>query len=320
MQDPSLSHATDAPVRNLLGTPGAIGSDLLMQLLGLASTVLVLPVAVWGWADPGESVTVRFAGKSKTTTAGTGGGWSLKLDALQASADSRVLTVTGNESRKIEVKDVVVGEVWFGSGQSNMAMGVGGAANFDAEKAAANFPHIRYYGEASGPAEKPQAQGKGAWTTCTPASVGRFSATLYFFGREIHQELGVPVGLICSAAGATHIESWVSGEAQSSDPVTKAGYDASLKGWQNIDEAKLRADYPKKLAAWQLAVEQGKAGDKDKAMRYANRAVKISPTNYKATRTMAGVYQLTGDFNRAVETLQKAEMPEKCKKSLILTN
>ena len=90
VQDPSLSHATDAPVRNLLGTPGAIGSDLLMQLLGLASTVLVIPVAVWGWADPGESVTVRFADQSKTTTAGTGGGWSLKLDALQASADLEI--------------------------------------------------------------------------------------------------------------------------------------------------------------------------------------------------------------------------------------
>ena len=87
---------------------------------------------------------------------------------------------------------------------------------------------------------------------------------MYFFGREIHRELGVPVGLTCSAVGATHIESWVSGEAQSIDPETKAGYDASLKGWQNFDEAKLRADYPRKLAAWQLAVEQGKAAEKDK--------------------------------------------------------
>lgn len=252
----------------LLHAPMALSAGADLKLAAIFADHMVLqrdkPVAVWGWADPGESVTVRFAGQSKTTTAGTGGGWSLKLDALKASPDSRVLTVTGNEGRKVEVKDVVVGEVWFGSGQSNMAMGVGGAANFDAEKAAANFPHIRYYGEASGPAEKPQAQGKGAWTTCTPANVGRFSATLYFFGREIHQELGVPVGLICSAAGATHIESWLSAEAQSSDPDTKAEYDAQLKGWRNLDEAKLRADYPNKLAAWELAFQRGKAGMKDK--------------------------------------------------------
>jgi len=160
------------------------------------------PVAVWGWADPGEPVTGSFAGQSKSATAGTDGKWSLKLDALTASAESRTFTVPGKDGRKVEVKDVLVGEVWFGSGQSNMEMGVRGAANFDAEKAAANFPLIRYYGESSGPAEKPQAEGKGNWQACTPETVRRFSAVLYFFGREIHREIGVPVGLICAAAGA----------------------------------------------------------------------------------------------------------------------
>ncbi len=222
------------------------------------------PVAVWGWADAGESVIVAFAGQTKTATAGTDGKWSLKLDALKASAESRTFTVTGKDGRKVEVKDVLVGEVWFGSGQSNMEMAVGSANNFEAEKAAANFPLIRYYGESSGPAEKPQAEGKGSWQVCTPATVRRFSATLYFFGREIHHEIGVPVGLICAAAGATHIESWVSAETQSSDPETKAEYDAQLNGWGNLDEAKMKADYPEKLAAWKLAVEQGKAGSKEK--------------------------------------------------------
>ena len=221
------------------------------------------PLAVWGWADAGESVTVAFDAQSKTTTADAGGRWSLKLDALKASAEPRVFKATGQDGRSVEVKDVLVGEVWFGSGQSNMAMAVASAAGFEAEKAAANSPQIRYYGEASGAAELPQDEGKGAWHVCTPATVGRFSATLYFFGREIHRELGVPVGLICAAAGATHIESWISGEAQSSDPETKAGYDAQLKGWHHLDEAKIRADYPQKLAAWKLAVESGKAGVRD---------------------------------------------------------
>jgi sialate O-acetylesterase len=213
------------------------------------------PVAVWGWADAGESVTVSFAGQSKSATAGTDGKWSLKLDALTASAEPRALLVTGKEGRKIEVKDVLVGEVWLGSGQSNMEMAVGGANNAAAEQAAANFPLIRYYAESSAPAETPQPEGKGLWQPCTPTNVRRFSATLYFFGREIHREVGVPVGLICSAVGATHIEAWISAEAQSADGETKAEYDSQLRGWQHFDEAKLRADYPKKLAAWKLAVE-----------------------------------------------------------------
>ena len=221
------------------------------------------PVAVWGWADAGESVTVAFDGQTRMTTAGADGTWELRLDALRASAEPRVFTVTGKDLRKVEIKDVLVGEVWFGSGQSNMAMGVGSAADFATEKAAVNFPEIRYYGESSGPSEQPQAEGKGAWQACTPANVGRFSATLYFFGREIHRALGVPVGLLCAAAGATHIESWISGEAQCSDPETRAGYESQLKGWLQFDEAKVRADYPQKLAAWKLAVENGKAGNKD---------------------------------------------------------
>jgi len=266
------------------------------------------PVAVWGWADSGESVTASFAGQSMSTIAGADGKWSLKLDALAASAESRTLTATGKDGRKVEVKDVLVGEVWFGSGQSNMAMGVGSANDFDAEKAAADFPLIRYYGESSGPAEKPRAEGKGLWQPCTPENVGRFSAVLYFFGREIHREVGVPVGLINASAGATHIESWISAEAQCSDPDTKAEYDAQLKGWNGFDEAKFRADYEKKLAAWKLAVEQGKAGDKEKpgnpdaliahikrkggpAFLYNGRVVNLAPF------TLRGILWYQGESN-----------------------
>ncbi|MEI6646767.1 MAG: sialate O-acetylesterase [bacterium] len=239
-----------------------------LRLSSLFSEHMVLqrekPVAVWGWGDAGEAVTVAFAGQTKTAIAGADGKWSLKLDALKASIESRALTVIGKDGRKVEVKDVLVGEVWFGSGQSNMAMGVGSATNSAAEKTAANYPLIRYYGESSGPAEKPQAEGKGVWQLCTPENVYRFSATLYFFGRDIHRELGVPVGLVCAAVGATHIESWVPAEAQCSDPDTKAEYDGQLKGWGNFDDAKLKADYEKKLADWKIAFENGKAQSRDK--------------------------------------------------------
>jgi sialate O-acetylesterase len=227
------------------------------------------PVAFWGWADAGESVTVAFDGQAKTATAGPDGKWSLTLDPLESSTESRTLTATGNAGRTVVVQDVLVGEVWFGAGQSNMAWDVGSAKNFQAEKAAANFPLIRYYGEASVTVAKPQAEGKGLWQVCTPENVGRFSAVLYFFGREIHTEVGVPVGLICAAANATHIENWLPAETQSSDPETKAGAQKGVaplteeENYRRI-EAKLRADYPAKLAAWELAFKSGKARSRDK--------------------------------------------------------
>jgi sialate O-acetylesterase len=217
------------------------------------------PIAVWGWAEAGESVTVAFAGQSKSANADADGKWTLKLDALPASAEPRTLVVTGKDGHKIEVKDVLVGEVWLGSGQSNMAMNVQSSNNFDAEKAAANYPLIRHYQEASTHAEQPQAEGKGSWKACTPENVGGFSAVLYFFGREIHKEVGVPVGLVNTSVGGTPIESWVAAETQSSDPETKAIFDTQMKSHQNFDPVKAAATYEKQVAAWKIAVEKAKA-------------------------------------------------------------
>ena len=221
------------------------------------------PVAVWGWADAGESVTVAFAGQSKTATADADGKWMLKLDALKASAESRTLTVTGKDGHKLEVKDVLVGEVWLGSGQSNMSMNVQSSNNFDAEKAAAQYPLIRHYQESSTHSEQPKAEGKGTWKACTPDNVGSFSAVLYFFGREIHREVGVPVGLVNTSVGGTPIESWVSAEAQSSNPETKAIYDMQMKAYQDFDATKATALYEKQLAAWKIAAAKAKSAKTD---------------------------------------------------------
>ena len=221
------------------------------------------PVAVWGWADAGEVVSISFAGRSKSVSSTADGRWSLELDPFPASAEPRALTVTGRGGRVIHVQDVLVGEVWLGSGQSNMEMSVGSANDFELERASANLPLIRYYGEASGPAESPMPEGRGGWQVCSPESVRRFSATLYFFGRQLHHELNVPVGLICSASGATQIEYWIPPEAQSSDEETKANYDLMLRGYTSFDESKVTAEYEAKMAVWkhaaQQAVEENKA-------------------------------------------------------------
>jgi sialate O-acetylesterase len=217
-------------------------------------------VAIWGWADAGEAVTVSFAGQSKTATAGADGKWMLKLDALAASAEPRTLTVTGKDGHKLEVQDVLVGEVWLGSGQSNMAMTVQSSNHFPTEQARAKLPLIRHYRESSTHATSPAAEGKGLWQECSPDTVGGFSATLFFFGREIHREVGVPVGLINTSVGGTPIESWVAAETQSSDPETKANYDARLKDYLAFDESKSGELHAKQMAVWRAAVAKAKIG------------------------------------------------------------
>jgi len=113
---------------------------------------------------------------------------------------------------------VLVGEVWLGSGQSNMAWTVSKANDFEREKTAADFPQVRMFTVTSGPSTKAEEDCKGSWAVCSPETVGNFSATLYFFGRGIHKELGVPTGLIHSSVGGTPIESWIAPEVQQASP------------------------------------------------------------------------------------------------------
>lgn len=254
----------------LLGlSPSLHATDL--KLASIFSDHMVLqrekPVTIWGWTDAGEAVTVTFSAQSKSATADADGKWVLKLDPLTASSEPRILTASDNQGHRVEVKDILVGEVWLGSGQSNMEMSVQASDDAEAEKAAANFPLIRYYGESSGPAETGRAVGKGAWQECNPTNVRRFSAVLYFFGRQIHREVGVPVGLINSSAGATQIEYWVPAGVQTVDPETKANYEALLKGYTGFDEVKVAANYEKQLESWKLAAAQATAEKKEPPAR-----------------------------------------------------
>lgn len=164
------------------------------------------PVPVWGWADAGEKISVSFAGQRKETTTGADGKWSLKLDAMPANAQPQTLTVTG--TNEIKLDDILIGEVWLGSGQSNMEWSVEAADKAPEEIAAANFPNVRLFlvPLVSSPVKNDNLT--AAWTACTPQSVPKFSAVLYFMGRNLHKELNVPVGLIASSWGGSRIEPW----------------------------------------------------------------------------------------------------------------
>ncbi|MFN0079500.1 MAG: sialate O-acetylesterase [Prosthecobacter sp.] len=212
------------------------------------------PVPVWGAAAPGAEVTVAIAGQKKTTTADAEGKWSLKLDALTAAAEPQTLTI-GDKT----IKDVLIGEVWLGSGQSNMAMTVERSNDLEGSKAAANLPLIRVFTEGSGASPTAKSEGKGAWIICTPETVGKFSATAFFFGRTLHAALKTPVGLINSSVGGTPIESWISPEAQHASAELKPFFAAMQQDDAKFDPVKMKALYERQVAKWTEDVRKAKA-------------------------------------------------------------
>jgi len=178
--------------------PTVFGDHMVLQRGG--------PIPVWGWAAPGEEVQVVLGEIRSTTTAAATGAWRVDLPAQEAGGPF-TLVVTG--STTVTFSDVLIGEVWLCSGQSNMQMTVRSSQNFDQEKAAADLPQIRHLGVPRVPAALPAKDVPAcAWSVCSPDSVGDFSAAAYFFGREIQRELKVPVGLINSSWGGTRIEPW----------------------------------------------------------------------------------------------------------------
>jgi len=165
-------------------------------------------VPVWGWAEAGEKVTVKFAGQEKVATAGADGKWMTKLDAMEASDTPAEMTIADGSGKTRKLKSILVGEVWLGSGQSNMEMSVGGCLESGKFCKEAKYPAVRMFTVAKKPAGQPRDDVSGRWQVCSPSSVRGFSAVAYFFGRRIHKELGVPVGLIHSSWGGTRIEPW----------------------------------------------------------------------------------------------------------------
>jgi sialate O-acetylesterase len=175
-------------------------------------------VPVWGWTQPGAKVIVTFAGQTRTAVAGPDGKWLVKLKSMRASVEPRTLIVTSTADQATEtIHDVLVGDVWLCSGQSNMEMGMllTKATN---DIVTANFPNIRLLTVPHGVALEPQAIIRCSWLPCSPETISQgqwegFSAVAFYFGRELHQELGVPIGLIQSAWGGTLAEAWTSAEA-----------------------------------------------------------------------------------------------------------
>jgi sialate O-acetylesterase len=211
-------------------------------------------VPVWGWDDqPGTTVTITFGGQTKLTRVNAAGGWRADLDAMPGNAQGGELVVTrGNTS--ITLRDVVVGEVWLASGQSNMEWGMNSSRGYDEEKAKPGNPLIRHLRVDHVGADLPTGRvAHSGWQVAGPDTLGRFSAVGYFFAQQLAEKLQVPVGILNASWGGTAIESWIP------EPVlrTTRGWPALNQRWQQAAKVwpERYAAQPGLEAAWQKAQE-----------------------------------------------------------------
>lgn len=219
-------------------------------------------VPVWGKAAPGTKVTVDFAGQEKQAVADDKGRWSIALDPLAASAEGRTLTVKADSSdAPLTLADILVGEVWVCSGQSNMGFGLSGSVNGPEAIAAAGDAQLRLFNAHATAVDEPQETIGGAWAVDSPQSTPSFSAVAYFFGLELRKHVKVPVGLIKSAVGGTVAEAWTPRADLEANPTLKPLLDrqtALVAAAPQALEA-YKKNEPELLAKYEEAVAKAKA-------------------------------------------------------------
>ncbi len=208
-----------------------------------------IALPVWGWAEADEAVAVALAGNTASATAGPDGRWLATLPALPAGGPY-TLTATGL-STTVTVQDVLVGEVWVCSGQSNMEWPLSLVNNADEEVTAAQHAGIRLFQVPQLAVVEPPKDVVGAWSECTPETAANFSAVGYFFGRELHQRLGVPVGLINTSWGGTIAEAWTSRAGLLAEPILVNMVEEYERNLQNFDET--MAAHQQLVAAWEAS-------------------------------------------------------------------
>ncbi len=249
----------------LVAVPGWGFADIVLPPVLSSHMVLQRdrPVPVWGTAAPGEQITVEFAGQKKTAVADAQGQWQVRLDPLPASEEPRAMVVAGASGKK-ELNDILVGEVWVGSGQSNMQQGGGGYTGHDEVIAkmisAGPYPQLRLI-----------SSGAKGWMESTPENLKGFSAMLFSFGLPLHQELKVPVGLLVGAVGGTPSGFWLSQQAYDND---QACQDVVAKSTQDQHYAEALKKYEASLEKWKQDVEEAKTNNVPKLPKAPQKPIK----------------------------------------------
>jgi sialate O-acetylesterase len=244
---------------------GLIGDNMVLQQ--------GVKAPLWGTADDGEEITVTFEDQKHTTTAREGK-WRVDLDPLKAGGPPRELTIAGKNT--IRVQNVLVGEVWICSGQSNMEMAVRGVADAKEHIAKSSNPNIRLFVVPHTSTAQPQTAVKGQWKECGPDTVGGFSAVAYYFGRDLNKALDVPVGLIETNWGGTLCEAWTSHEALEAVP--------ELKYLAETGTKKVLDRYLERLDRYRAAVVQARdAGRMPQQPPPPLPAIASSPNDYPSS-------------------------------------
>ena len=227
------------------------------------------PIPVWGWAEPGENVTVSINNNTASAAACAEGKWLVNLPALKAPGPY-TFVLKGNNT--ISYADVLVGEVWICSGQSNMEWPASRTNNAEKEIPKANYPQIRHFKMAKKTAFTPQTDCEGSWTVCSPQTAPDFTAVGFYFGTYLHKQLNVPVGLINTSWGGTVAEAWTKADALITHPDFADVIDEIKKVAE--DAPKILAEYQKKTAEWNDII--AKADDKSGASEWAEAAIDTS--------------------------------------------
>ena len=245
------------PVFADVRVPSLIGDNMVLQR--------DKKVRIWGWATPNERVTVEIGKERASTVTDSNGHWQALVGPLKAGGPVE-LKITGNNT--LTFKNILVGEVWVCSGQSNMEWPLINSKDGAAAVAQANYPEIRLFTVQKSTATTPLDDVKGRWVVTTPDQAGQFSAVGYYFGRELQQKLKVPVGLIHTSWGGTPAEAWTSQEELAANPELRP----ILERYQMrlMDLPKQREEYARRLADWtqkNLYVDEGNKGE---ALGYAD--------------------------------------------------
>lgn len=222
--------------------------------------------AVWGTTDPNAEVSLSFKGRTATAKADGKGHWRTSIETGKADATGATLSiVSGTES--VTIADVLVGEVWFASGQSNMVFTMNRSPAYAELIAKSDHPQIRMFNAPTVTAVEPQTDIEGEWTLSNSETVPGYSAVAFFFARKLHLELGVPIGVIKSAWGGKPVETFTSRETLNALPGTKELVDRMLQADAAYDPAKARAAYETRLEQWKAAAAESKKKPADQRGR-----------------------------------------------------
>jgi sialate O-acetylesterase len=215
---------------------------------------------IWGWDQPKTEVTVIFAGLSKTAVAAADGRWTLKLDPQTADALPQSMTIKGSTEKKIE--DILIGEVWMCSGQSNMEWLLSNATNGDLEALTSNLSGLRLIKVPSVGSQELQLDFKGTWQPSNADTSSGFSAVGLLYGRYLHQILGVPVGLIDNAWGGSAAEAWIRRSSLESDPRFKSMMEGYVKNETELQKPNVAINEALEAAKYATDVKQAKLESK----------------------------------------------------------